>query len=454
MPNAASARPGDLDPTFGTGGRAATAVEEVKPDWSGPGFGPSLEPETFSYEVRLAAAPDGSVVVAHGSLLLRYLPDGQLDPGFGEDGKLAIETVAGLPFGLADVEVDSDGRILVFGTVVDTSTSRFVAAYSPREVSPSFVTVLRLDPTGSFDSGFGNGDGIFLEGLGLRPTSGVPAGIPLVETESAELDSAGRAVIAVGKVGFPPFTRSTPGWAAGALIRLTPAGTLDPTFGGGDGVVEGALGDRGHTFPLGFCISSQDRPIVALESRGLVRLRADGSLDRAFDHGGIAGGAIARPVCDRSGHFYILDGPNTVFPTRKDPSVWRVIRRSDRDGGLDRSYSRRAIVRLRGKHSYLTSLAVDREGRVLLAGFLNPPDRGGQSGSSSFFTVFRLLPSGRLDRRFGHSGRTRTGFGSEAFIETVGAEIHPSGCLILAGKAHAPRRQSEGLVLARYLTDR
>jgi uncharacterized delta-60 repeat protein len=453
LPQTASAQSGDLDPAFGEGGRIATTVEEVVPDWSGPGLGPTLRPETFSYEARLATAPDGSVVVAHGNLLLRYLPDGQLDRGFGEAGKLTIGTVAELPFGLADFEIDSDGRILVFGTVVDTSTSRWVDAYSPREASPSFVTVIRLDSTGSIDPTFGGGDGVFLEDLGLRATRRVPAGVSLVDTESAELDSEGRAVIAVGKVGFPPYTRSTPGYAAAALIRLTSAGTLDLTFGGGDGVVEGVIGGSGYSFSVGFCISSGDRPIVALESRGFARLRVDGSLDRAFGRGGFAKGVIGRPVCDRWGHFYVLDGPNSVFPTRNDPSTWRVIRRSDRDGHLERGFSRRAIVRLRGKYSYLTSLTVDRDGRVLPAGFLNPPDQGKLDGSSSFFTVFRLLPSGRLDESFGHHGRTRTGFGRGTSVETAGAEIDPSGRLVLAGQARAPQQKSEGMVLGRYLID-
>jgi uncharacterized delta-60 repeat protein len=464
MPGTAPARSSDLDTTFGEGGRVATPVDEVAPNWSGSGPGPTLRPN--SYGVDLAPAPDGTLVVAHGNLLLRYLPDGQLDSKFGEAGKLAISTVEGLPFGLADIAVDNEGKILVFGTVVDPSISRFISSYAPREVSPSFVTVLRLDSTGALDPTFGKGDGVFREGLELSPTRGVPADIPLVEAESAEIDSKGRAVIAVGKVGFPPSIRSTPGWVGDALVRLTPSGTLDPTFGGGDGIVEGILrGGRGTgLFFSGFCISTLDEPIIAVgeftfeeeagEEEGrswLSRLHADGTLNRAFGRDGVlqGHGGSGPLACTRS-HILMLQGPSTFSPTREDPSLWKVVRRSADDGHVNRSFGGRASVKLRGKYSLLTSIAVDRRGRVVLAGVLELPTRRKQ-GRSTHLTVIRLLPSGRLDESFGHDGWTKTTFGRNASIGTSDAAIDASGRPVVVGSARASWLQPSGVVLARYL---
>jgi uncharacterized delta-60 repeat protein len=461
MPGTAPARSGDLDTTFGEGGRVATAVDEVVPNWNGSDPGPTLTPNSYGYELDLAAAPDGSLVVAHGNLLLRYLPDGQLDSKFGEAGKLAISTVEGFPFGLADIAVTNEGKILVFGTAVDPSISRRIGAYSPRTVSPSFVTVLRLDSTGALDPTFGRGNGVFREGLQLSPTRGIPADLPLVEAESAEIDSKGRAVVAVGKVGFPPSIRSTPGWIGDALIRLTPFGTLDPTFGGGDGIVEGILrgSRRAGLLFRGFCISTLDEPTIAVgaftfeEEEGrswLSRLHVDGTLNRSFGQDGVAqGNGGAGPlVCTRS-HIFMLQGPSIFSPTREDPSLWKVVRRSTDDGHLNRSFGERASVRLRGKYSRLTSIAVDPRGRVMLAGVLVLPTWTKQ-GRGAHLTVIRLLPSGRLDKSFGRDGWTKATFGRDASIATSDAVIDASGRPVVVGSARASWLQPSGVVLARY----
>lgn len=466
LPGAAAAQPETLDSTFGDAGRVATEIGESAPNWSGTGPGSTLRP--YGDEVHLSIAPDGSFVVTRGNLLLRLLPDGQLDPNFGEAGKLTISSVEGLPFGLSDIAIDSAGRILVFGTTVDPGTSRFIDGYSIREVSPSFVTVLRLDSTGEFDPSFGSGNGVFRDGLGLSPARNVPADISLVETASAELDSQGRAVIAVGKVGFPPSLRSTPGWVVDALVRLTPSGALDSNFGGGDGIVEGILrGPRGGRLFGGFCISASDEPIVASgeftfsedmaeeEKRApgwLLRLRASGTPDRSFGQHGIAyahGGAGAL-TCTPSSSLLTLQGPG-FFP-HNGRSTWRVVRRSA-NGHVDTAFGRRAVVKLHGRYSGLTSLAVDGRGRIFVAGTLRLERRNGKR-TRSFFTVFRLLPSGRLDRRFGHGGWVRTGFGQSADVSVSATAIDASGRLIVAGDARAPWLQPSGIVMARYLLGR
>ena len=77
--SAAMARPGDLDPTFGNGGRVVTGTADI------------LAPR------RLYRQSDGRIVVSAmtvsqspvpfaDTMLLRYLPDGTLDPAFGNDG--------------------------------------------------------------------------------------------------------------------------------------------------------------------------------------------------------------------------------------------------------------------------------------------------------------------------------------------------------------------------------
>lgn len=467
LPPGAVARPGDLDPGFGLGGRVGTATAEFAPDWYGTGPGPALRPTSYGDDVHLAAAPDGSIVVARGNLLLRFAPDGRLDESFGEAGTVVISEVDDLRFGLQDVEIDREGRVLVFGTAVDPSTNRFIHTYTISEVLPSYATVLRLNANGELDPGFGGGDGVFRDSLGLSSTPPAPADIPLVEVDSAELDSQGRMVMAVGKVGLVQGFRSYPGWVVDALARLTPSGELDPSFGG-DGVVEGIL--RGHPktgiFFKDFCVSALDKPVVASSeftffedasevrpARGwLSRFQTDGAADRTFGRNGVAharkgSGPLA---CKRSGQTYTLQAP--VSPRTGDRRMpWRVVLRSP-DGNVNRGFARRAIVKLGGRRSNLSSLTVDPRGRVLLAGTVRLPRPGGK-GRRSFFTVIRLLPSGRLDRSFGRGGWLRTGFGPKARVVAREAAIDASGRLVVAGDGRAPWLQPGGIVLARYLLE-
>lgn len=93
------AAPGDLDPTFGTGGIAIT-------------FGPSDRVNA------LIRQPDGTLVVggvSAGSYLLlgRYLSDGRVDASFGSGGKV---TTPGFTLGAAALLQQPDGKLVVAGS--------------------------------------------------------------------------------------------------------------------------------------------------------------------------------------------------------------------------------------------------------------------------------------------------------------------------------------------------
>lgn len=110
---------GALDPTF-----AGDGIVLGEPgSWA-----PSIAVDEAGRLIVVAFLPN-----AGGSALIRYLPDGSLDPSFGGDGAVAIPFVSG-----RDVTTDSAGRIVVGGsafrpdeTDLDFAAARFLDTGTP-----------------------------------------------------------------------------------------------------------------------------------------------------------------------------------------------------------------------------------------------------------------------------------------------------------------------------------
>lgn len=93
---------GTLDPTFGEDGRVATRMGD-----------------SHSFALDVAIQPDGKIVVAGTAefsrfALIRYEPNGDLDPSFGDGGIVTTDVTTGtdMAFGLA---IQPDGSIVVAG---------------------------------------------------------------------------------------------------------------------------------------------------------------------------------------------------------------------------------------------------------------------------------------------------------------------------------------------------
>ena len=128
----ARAADGDLDPTFGIGGKVVTDFTNST-DWLS----------------RIAVQPDGKIVAigdthpSHKGALARYNPDGTLDATFGNGGK--VITVANVRESAAGLLILPDGKIMICGSID-----------LPNSQDTSFV-LLRFNSDGSVDPTFGNG---------------------------------------------------------------------------------------------------------------------------------------------------------------------------------------------------------------------------------------------------------------------------------------------------------
>jgi uncharacterized delta-60 repeat protein len=183
----AQANPGDLDSPFGSGGIVLSDLDTVE--------GSSMED--------VVVQPDGRIVVlemgySDARHLLRYLPDGTLDPSFDGDG------IALLPADVwaGDIALQADGKILVSGSAPSSS-----------------FTLARFLPNGAIDQGF-DGDGGIGNGVvhaDLTPGSDLPTSITV--------DGQGRIVLA-GHAGYAP------GASDAGVARFLPDGRLDKSFAG------------------------------------------------------------------------------------------------------------------------------------------------------------------------------------------------------------------------------
>jgi uncharacterized delta-60 repeat protein len=143
----ASARDGDLDPSFGGDGRVVTHAGY-------PGF---------EYPTAMAIDRQGRIVVVGviarmmmRSVAVRINPDGSLDQSFGNGGIMTLEPIADSFSGVA---IDAAGRIVLAGGVV---------GFAPTHG----IVVARLLENGQHDPSFGTGGRmtVDLDGSGMYGT--------------------------------------------------------------------------------------------------------------------------------------------------------------------------------------------------------------------------------------------------------------------------------------------
>ena len=165
---------GTPDPTFGAGGEVTTEPEDsdassgraviVQPDGKVLVGGSSYGPGDYSYE-----------------LVLRYLPDGTLDPTFGERGGY-VTGGSDYYSQVNDLALQPDGRIVTTGFAVGEDPHR--------------LSVARYTAAGDYDTSF-NGKGYRTVGFDAGPPTR-----PEPFSEGLAVAFSGGSIYAVGSVDY------------------------------------------------------------------------------------------------------------------------------------------------------------------------------------------------------------------------------------------------------------
>jgi uncharacterized repeat protein (TIGR01451 family)/uncharacterized delta-60 repeat protein len=353
--------------------------------FNGTGLVDTDVPGSFETASSVAIDSQGRLVVAgtvtnpspakDDFVVARYLPTGALDTTFGGSGTGMVITDFGNWDRPRDVAIDGQGRIVVIGS----QATDFAASFQ--------MIVARYTPAGILDTSFhGGATTVFHDVAGDNDTFG----------NALAIDDQNR-IIAVGRVanGNDDFF----------VVRLNSDGQVDGSFG------RNAIGFGGNDTGWAVRIDAQGRIVVAGESYdsstnvlpvgriAVARLKADGSMDSSFDGDGkletwidgkdTAGYGLALDAIGR----IVVVGSRIIeeFSTTSFTTGMVVVRLYD-DGTLDQSFGSGGKVTLTSStspHDFATDVEIDHAGRIVAGG-----------GIGETLALFRLTDQGVLDTSF------------------------------------------------------
>ncbi|MBA4123808.1 MAG: VCBS repeat-containing protein [Acidobacteria bacterium] len=397
--------PGDLDTTFGSGGKVLTDSGLVTAD--------------------VAVQADGKIVVAGRDLftsiifVARYHANGSRDNSFGNNG--IVVTSIGNRNWASGIAIQADGKIVIAG-------------FSGSSRSAGTFAVVRYETTGALDTSF-DGDGKVIIDMGNFNSA-----------NDLVIQPDGKIVV-VGASGI--FDRRD---FAFAVARLNSDGSLDASFDG-DGRVITSLGSYSYTGAVAVALQTDGKIITAGHSGSsystadfaLVRYNADGSLDTSFDGDGKVITAVSSSF---DGAFAVaVQTDGKIVATGSSQGSMMAVVRYNINGSLDTSFDGDGIVLTPGidmadDSDYGPSVVIQSNGKIVVSGTIQLD-----------FALVRYNPNGSLDTSFGGDGIVTTNFNQPSWGAVVGGlAIQPDGKIIAAGSLGDPFK-SFFIAVARYIGD-
>ena len=413
----AFAAAGDLDTTFGNGGKVIAPIGKISSD------------QAFTSAIQ----SDGKIVVAGRTypgpnldyLLSRINPDGSLDTTFGQNGivskriedeNLRREAVK-FPL-ITSIAIQPDGKIVAGGYFLYDSVGN-LGVYN-------LNFFIRLNPDGSFDTTFSD-DGLsvqtnhttfFLQSIALQADG------KIVALENRE----------IGEM---------------SIMRLNADGTMDTSFGNNNSG-NLILFNEGN-INIGYDIAVQpDGKIISVgynETEILAsRLNSDGTFDTTFDGDGkVSTGVNGLALKARSVELQ-TDGKIVVAGyTSETTANNAVIVRYNADGSLDNTFDSDgiAIQTIAANQTIILSTKVQSNGKILIGGYSS------ETSGDFDFTLARFNSDGSFDPTFDADGIVKTPIGN-GNDRGWSINIQKDGKIVLTGYAAI---SSSDVALTRYNTD-
>jgi len=415
---------GDLDPTFGVGGKVVTDIGFCTPD--------------AAYDVTVVVQAGDKTLVAGNTqrdvtgydfLLLRYNADGILDTTFGTGGMVFTDFGSQSDYAYA-LTVQSDGKIVVAGYSSQSGTDDFALA--------------RYLPDGTLDTSF-SGDGKLTTAFGTSTDRAYDVAV----------QSDGK-IVAVG------YSIQSGSGTDFAVARYDASGNLDGTFDGDGKATANFTISTDQAFAVAIqsdgkivAAGSSYQPATGTDDFALVRYNANGSLDTSFDADGKVTTHFGRGAdYGQDVVLQMVDGQERIlvagYAVQAGTGNDVALARYNPNGSLDTSFDGDGRVTTDfapapgstyDDRAY--SVALQSDGKIVASGVSTA------SGNADF-AVVRYLSNGALDASFDSDGRVMTNFGSND--EAWGVAIQADGKIVAVGRS-SQAGTSWDVALARYQTN-
>jgi uncharacterized delta-60 repeat protein len=317
----------------------------------------------------------------------------QLDATFGSGGIVTTQVGGGRDYAVALAQ-QTDGRIVVAGTTWNGNDMDFL--------------LLRYNANGSLDPTLGGG------GIVRTPVTAFNDW-----TTSMALQTDGKIIVA----GYSILASGQDA----VLVRYNTDGSLDTSFGGGDGKV--ILGIRRNDFFHGVAVQGDGRIVAVGSTTGadggnsdaqtslvLVRFNPDGSLDASFGQGGTVLSSIGNHAI---GYALILQ-PDGRIVVAGQVGGFAVLRYNP-DGALDTTFSGDGLSIPGALPPARAAIALQADGKIVAAGVHGE------------LQVFRLNANGTLDATFSGDGLQTTPVTGASPVH-VGVAIYADGKVVAVTK--------------------
>lgn len=347
--------------------------------------------------------------------LNRFLPDGQADTSFGVNGRTTIL------FEPAGGNIHISAALLPGGKIVvvykwDTSGKPFAVAHC-------------FNPNGSLDNTFGNGGKL-----------NVPGNYLSLYDIAAQADGK---IILVGAT-LPSTQYLT-------AIRLLPNGSIDNSFATNGQFTLIIPPNNLQSYASAVQVRPDGKIIIMGRSTQvsasnviiLAQLNPDGSLDNSFGTGGV----YSKPFIYLTYPTYYLPYfKNIIFD--KDGNLYHAgrikpasnsgvhlgVSRHLYDGFPDYSYGNSGMISAAIlSNNYFKDIAIQPDGKLLLAGLCYPGAGEEVHGSEYHAFLFRFNPNGDRDSSFGKNGLVSAYYDQSGFSSFDCIGTQSDGKIIVAG---------------------
>jgi uncharacterized delta-60 repeat protein len=421
---AALAADGDLDPSFGTGGKVQTDFNH-----------------STDIAYAMAIQTDGKLVVVGTTYtnndysgedfaVARYDTDGTLDATFGVNGRVTTD-FPGLAAVASSVVIQPDGKIVVAGGAFPLFT--FLGDFE----------IVRYNTNGSLDASFGSG--------GIVTTSFPGQGSYAF---AVALQPDGK-IVAAG-TDFVDFSSDDSSDTDFAIERYNANGTPDATFGVNGQVTTDFDGFNDDAFAI---LVQPDGRLVAVGSAknpatyydfAAVRYLSNGAIDTGFGTAGRVRTDLGHADFDQARSAVLQPDGKIVAAgfasfnnTLSQPFA---LARYNTNGTLDATFSGDGLqfIDFGSFDQTAYKVLLQPDGKIVTAGYPNT------ESSDSDFLLARCNPDGSLDQTFGTGGEVRTSFGN-LNGGAYGAVLQPDGKIVAAGFNATNTSNFSEFALARYL---